>query len=81
MGDVVHLFIELQEASLVASLRDQLRESEIALKELQRRYTDLEVLYSREVLLNSELVDLCRAHGVNFRPALSHSYRDKLYGR
>ena len=78
MGDVVHLFVELQEAALVTSLRDQLRESQIAFDELQRRYTNLEVAYSREVLLNTELTDLCRAHGVSFRSALDHVFRDKI---
>lgn len=42
---------------------------------LRKRYHDLESKYGYEVHLNTELCDICRRHGFDFRPLLDSRNR------
>ena len=54
----------------IAELEAQVAELEAQGAEYKARADRAEFRYRCEVLINQELQDLCRAHGVDFRPAL-----------
>ena len=54
----------------VLALRAKVAELEAQGAEYKARADRAEFRYRCEVLINQELQDLCRAHGVDFRPAL-----------
>lgn len=70
-----YLIIEHRSAAALQRAHDQIRQLRQQLEDLQQQYQHLEIRYGWEVMLNNELVDLCREKGVNFRPALDRSKR------
>lgn len=54
----------------VQALRARVAALEKSAAELEERANRAEYRYRCEVLVNQELQDLCRAHGVSFREAL-----------
>ena len=54
----------------VLALRARVAELEAEAAQRDRAYKDLEFRFRCETLINTELVDLCKAHKVPFREAL-----------
>ena len=54
----------------VLALRARVAELEAQAARHKREFNDLEFRYRCETLINTELVDLCKAHKVPFREAL-----------
>ena len=71
----VHIVHE--EAAKVKGLRRELDKIRDELVEVRRRYQALEVKYGYEIHVNSELIDLCRLHGIKYRPGLDIANWDK----
>lgn len=64
----VHVILRTDDE--VLNLRARIAELEAALEEQKAAYHRVEYMYRCECVINQELVDLCRASNVNFRPAL-----------
>ena len=71
------LRVEYQENAQVLALRRELASTQAELKALQKRYTALDVKYAQESVINLELIDLCKLHGIRYRPGLDISKWDK----
>ena len=54
----------------VLNLRREVESLTARLEGLQTEYNRLEYRYRCEVIVNMELVDLCREHGVPIRPTM-----------
>jgi len=65
------LKIYLEDSREVTALRERIIELEGELVKAQDEARKLEFRYRCESVVNQELVDLCRQHGVKFRPALA----------
>lgn len=74
--DPIHLYIQMEEAEVVKQLRQENKELTELLAAERLRLNRIEMKYGDEVMLNSELVDLLKAHGIEFRPSLSHKFRE-----
>lgn len=70
-----HIVVELVQPEVQREQQSKIEDLQRQLKALQVKYQKLEVQYGFETYLNNELCDLCRAHGVSFRPALEHAKR------
>lgn len=71
MPEPVELVVRLYPSDEVLQLREHVKTLQGQLDDLQARYNRLEYLYRCETLVNSELLDACKAHGVPVRPLLS----------
>lgn len=60
----------------VLSLRSRVDELQRVLDGLRADYHRLELRYRSEVIINSELQDLCREHGIRFREAIQRFSAD-----
>lgn len=69
------IVVELLNHEKYDALQHELSVVKSELNSLRKRFRDLESKYGYEVHLNSELCDLCRRSGVNFRPLLDHRNR------
>lgn len=67
--------VELINHESVRRLQSDYAVTKKQLDDLRKRFHDLEVKYGYEVHLNSELCDICRRHGFDFRPLLDHNNR------
>lgn len=65
------LTIYLEDGRTIQELRRRLVEVETEKIRLEERVRDLEFKYRCESVVNMELLDLCRAHGVRYRPGLA----------
>lgn len=65
----VHVKISVDDETL--ELRAKAAELQEMLVDAKRQLNDLEFRYRCECIVNAELVDLCRAHGVRYRPSLA----------
>lgn len=72
-----HIVVELIKHEQVIELENRINQLDGDLRDLKRRYSELEVKYGYECYLNNELCDLCRSAGVSFRPALERARRKK----
>lgn len=63
--------VTLEPSDEVKALRARVEALEEEAARLKAEYNRVEYKYRCEVIINCELVDLCRAHGVKYRPALS----------
>lgn len=68
--------VSLTDSNEVIALKEQVAALTADLSDLQSKYNHLEYLYRCEVLVNSELTDLCRAHGVSIRRSLHDRPRE-----
>lgn len=66
----LEVHVTLRTDDEVLRLRAQVAELEAALEAEKAAYNRVEYKYRCECVINQELVDLCRASNVNFRPAL-----------
>lgn len=69
------VIVELINHDSVRKLQHDLAYSQSELTSLRKRFHDLELKYGYEVHLNSELCDICRKHGFDFRPLLDSRNR------
>ena len=72
-----YIIVEHRTSAALNNLRDQLRDLQVSYDKLKKDFRQLEVRYGEEVHLNSELVDILKAHKISFREALAHSFRHK----
>lgn len=70
-----YVIVEHRTSSALNNLRDQNRALQSAYDKLKRDFRQLEVRFGEEVHLNSELIDILKAHKIPFRDSLSHSFR------
>lgn len=63
--------VTLEPSDEVKALRARVAALEEETARLKAERDRVEYKYRCEVVVNGELVDLCRAHGVAFRPALN----------
>ena len=66
----IELFVRLSPSDEVMQLRADVAHLEERLDQLRKEYNRTEFLYRCEVMINSQLVDLCREHGIRFHPAM-----------
>jgi hypothetical protein len=62
--------IFLEDARKVRDLEERVKALERERERLRRDVLDLEYKFRCESIVNQELIDLCRASGVKFRPGL-----------
>lgn len=60
-----------------AALEMRIQYLEQALKASEAEKQRLTLKYGAEIRFNSELIDLCRAYRIPFRPVLEHAFRTK----
>lgn len=65
------LTIYLEDGRRVRELTERVAVLEGEKARLEERVRDLEFKYRCESVVNMELADLCREHGVKFRPGLA----------
>lgn len=70
-----YVIVEHRSSAALDALRTNLRKLDDDYRALLQRFKQLEIRYSEEVYLNSELIDLLKLHGISFRPALDHLTR------
>lgn len=69
-GAAPTLHILLSPSDELVALRNQLSDVQAQLLDLRQEFSRLEFLYRQEVIVNMELLDTCRAHGVKVRRSL-----------
>ena len=68
--EALEVHVTLRADDEILSLRTKLAETEAKLAQERKIRDRAEYKYRCECCINQELVDLCRANKVNFRPAL-----------
>lgn len=76
-GQPLTVRVLLTPSDEVVLLRDQVKELQAQVLTLKSEAARAQNLYQRESILNLELVDLCRAHGVPVRDALDSHKRGR----
>jgi len=71
------LVVELRRPEKQRQLEAYNKKLQEQIAQLRRQIINLETLYGYEVYANGELIDLCRIHGIPFRPALDHAEKVK----
>ncbi len=71
MAEPLELVVRLIPSDEVLQLREQVKTLQGRLDDLQARYNRVEYKYRCEVIVANELLDLCKAHGLNYRPVLN----------
>ena len=66
----VELFVRLSPSDEVMQLRTDVARLEDQLEQLRQAYNRAEFLYRCEVMINTQLVDLCREHGIRLHTAM-----------
>lgn len=66
----LNLNVSVCDAEEVKALKDKAADLESRLEALTKQYNHVEYLYRCEVLINTQLTDLCRDNGIPVRPAL-----------
>lgn len=74
------LHIILEDAQKVKDLETALEKAQVQIEELKTSNHNLVMKHGREVLLNNELIDLCRANDIQFRELLDNNERKKRFG-
>lgn len=64
---IVH--VVLTPSDEVQALRAQLADVQSKLLALQQDFNRVEFWYRQEVVINTTLLDLCREHGIKYRPS------------
>lgn len=64
------LEITVKTADEVLELRAKIAALQAEVVDITAKYNRVEYSFRCEVIINSELVDLCRASGVKFRPSI-----------
>lgn len=72
MSEPLELVVRLIPSDEVLQLREQVKALQGKLDDLQAQYNRVEYKYRCEVIVANELLDLCRANGINYRPALDN---------
>lgn len=72
----VSLSVSLTDSQEVLSLRARIESLEKELDALRASYNHTEFLYRCEVVVNTELLDLCREHGVPVRRSMFDRLRE-----
>lgn len=75
---MLRLFIEIQDSGAVQQLRKEVDELSQLLEVERRRYSQLEMKYADEIVINNELIDLCKHNKIAYREALSYAYRSNM---
>lgn len=70
-GSPLRLDVRVTPSDEVVALRDELRDLRRELSELRTAYDRLELNFRGECIINLELQDLLREHGISFRGAIS----------
>lgn len=66
----IELSVRLSPSDEVMQLRADVAYLEERLDQLRQEYNRTEFLYRCEVMINTQLVDLCREHGIRLHPAM-----------
>lgn len=66
----IELSVRLSPSDEVMQLRADVARLEDRLAHLQREYNQTELLYRCEVMINTQLTDLCREHGIRLHPSM-----------
>lgn len=66
----IELSVRLSPSDEVMQLRTDVARLEDQLEQLRQAYNRTEFLYRCEVMINTQLVDLCREHGIRLHPAM-----------
>lgn len=72
------IIVQLEPSDSIRVLRERVDSLRSENKELKSRYQHVETKYSYEVLLNTELIDILRAHDIQYRKYLDHKEREKV---
>ena len=64
------IVLHLKTDDEVLALRGRVEALEAALEDMTAQRNRIEYMYRSETLINTELLDLCREHGVQYRAAL-----------
>lgn len=71
-GRPLEVNVHITPSDEVQKLRDSVADIQKRLDSLQADYNRVEYYYRCESLVNMELIDLCRKHGVEVRPSMLH---------
>lgn len=66
----IELSVRLSPSDEVMQLRTDVSRLEDQVDQLRQAYNRTEFLYRCEVMINTQLVDLCREHGIRLHPAM-----------
>ncbi len=66
----IELSVRLSPSDEVMQLRTDVARLEDQLEQLRQAYNRTEFLYRCEVMINTQLVDLCREHGIRLHSAM-----------
>lgn len=66
----IELSVRLSPSDEVMQLRSDVSRLEDQVVQLRQAYNRTEFLYRCEVMINTQLVDLCREHGIRLHPAM-----------
>lgn len=69
-GEGIPLQVTVKTDDEVLRLRQEVADLRVDLDKLQQDFTRVEYHYRCESVINTELVDLCRKHGIKIRPSL-----------
>ena len=69
-GRPLEVNVHITPSDEVQKLRDSVADLQKRLESLQADYNRVEYYYRCESLVNMELIDLCRKHGVEVRPSI-----------
>lgn len=71
----LHLFVELQESEKVTALKQEIAMLKVELSAAEEGRKYAERRFGEEVYINSELIDLLREHGIQYRVGLDAKTR------
>lgn len=66
--------VRLTPSDEVLKLREQVEQLQTELDGLRTDYLNLEFKYRQETIINMELQDLLREHGISFRPIIAQRH-------
>lgn len=70
-------YVELHNSEAFLELQGRCSALELQCESLTRQLHEVSLKYGQELFINSELIDLCREHGISFRPALDRADQRK----
>lgn len=69
-GLPINLSVSVCDAQEVLDLKQQIEALQSRLSKTEEELNRAEYLYRCEVIVNTELCDLCRSHGIKIRPSM-----------
>lgn len=69
-GLPINLAVSVCDAQEVVDLKQQIETLQSRLNQAEEQLNRAEYLYRCEVIVNTELCDLCRSHGIKIRPSM-----------